>query len=242
MKLHAEMIPCLLISLICLSFSSQAQAQVISGVQPEVSVLLISETEGQAQIGVKNTDSEPLLMYVKVYDVTEDKDVRVIPVPSVTRVEAGGRQIVRFVLENLSTPLKVQQFKRVTFEGVPSKATNPEDTGVRVNLRYDLPILISPKSLKPMDSPWTLMVWKLEGERLTVHNPSPYVVRMSREVALLPGASRVEMAKRTFILPGETIGIDLPKAMAADNLKSVRIFPATLYGSSAPDFDAPVQR
>jgi P pilus assembly chaperone PapD len=239
MKLHAALIPCLLVGQLCLGFS--AYAQPISGVQPEASVLLISETEGQAQMGVKNTDPNPLLLYVKVYDVSEDKELRVIPIPAVTRVEAGGRQIVRFVLENPSKPLAVQHFKRVTFEGVPSKSTNPDEAGVRVNVRYDLPIVISPKGLKSVDDPWTLMAWKIDSERLTVHNPSPYVVRMSREVDLLPAIKRVEIAKRTFILPGETLSIELPGGISAESVKGVRLFPATLYGSSAPDFDASIQ-
>lgn len=239
MKLHAVLIPCFLLGEICMGFSAHAQS--ISGVQPEAQVLLISESEGQAQMGVKNTDANPLLLYVKVYEVTDDKDLRVIPVPAVTRVEAAGHQIVRFVLENPSKPLDVQHFKRVTFEGVPAKIINSDDTGVRVNVRYDLPIIISPKGLKPLDDPWTQMVWKIEGERLTVNNPTRYVVRMAREINLLPALSKAEISKRTFILPGETLGVDLPKGVSPESVKGVRLFPTTLYGSSAPDFDAPIQ-
>lgn len=213
-----------------------------SGVSPETQVLLLSEAEGQAQIGVKNTDSKPLLLLVRVYDVDNDKVLTVVPLPPVTRMEPGARQIVRFVLEQPEKPLTVQHYKRVTFEGVPPRAAAAGKSQVQVNLRYDYPVIISPRGLVNEDAPWTLMKWRVEGQQLVGQNTSPYVVRMSREVDLLPAVRRIEAFSRTFVLPGETVMADLPKDIAAESVTGVRLFPATLYGYSAADYDAVVQR
>jgi len=218
-------------------------AQTTSGVQPESQVLLISETEGQAQMGVRNSDSSPLLLYTRVYEVEEDKAVRIVPVPPMTRVEPGARQIVRFVMEKMkdSEPLKVQHYKRVSFEGIPPQSSDPTVSQVKVNVRYDMPVIISPKGLPNEDAPWALMKWRLEGRKLIGLNPTPYVVRMSREVDLLPAIKRVEIVKRTYILPRETVSIELPEGVTPESVTGVRLFPATLYGYAAPDYDAKIQ-
>lgn len=218
-----------------------ASAQTISGLQPESPVLLVSEADGEAQMGVKNSDASHLLLYTNVYDVDGDTKLQVIPLPPIVRVNAGGRQLVRFVLENAGEPLKVQHYKRVTFEGIPEISNKTTESRVRVNVRYDLPVIISPKGLKLNETPWDLMVWSVDGNKLVVNNPSPYVVRMSREVDLLPALTRVEIARRTFILPGETLSLDLPVGTVAKSINGVRLFPATLYGYTAPDYDAPLK-
>lgn len=217
-------------------------AQTASGVLPEASVLQISEEEGQAQMAVRNGENTPLLMHTRIYDLDGGEGLVVVPLPPMVRVEAKSRQIVRFVLERPPEPLKVQHYKRVTFEGIPPRSGKKGDSQVQVNVRYDLPVLISPRGLAPLDDPWSRLVWTLEGRRLTVHNPSPYVVRMSREVELLPAARHVELLQRTVVLPGDTVGIDLPDGVGADALTAVRLFPVTLYGFAAPDFDAPIKR
>jgi P pilus assembly chaperone PapD len=231
--------------LVCLAagiwFVGSATAQTVSGLQPESPVLLVSETQGEAQMGVKNSDAENLLLHTNVYDVDGDTKLEVIPLPPIIRVDAGGRQLVRFVLENTGEPLKVQHYKRVTFEGIPEKSTKTTESRVRVNVRYDLPVIISPKGLVLNETPWDLMVWRVEENKLVVTNPSPYVVRMSRQVDLLPALTRVEIAQRTFILPGETLSLDLPAGTTAKSIHGVRLFPATLYGYTAPDYDAPLK-
>lgn len=223
-------------------FSSCAGAQTWSGVQPEVSVLQISDAEGQAQIAVKNGDPVPLLLHTRVYDVQQDPSVQVFPLSPVIRIEAHSRQIVRFVLQKTAEPLTVQHYKRVSFEGIPSTPPGNTSSNLRVNLRYDLPVIISPKDLPPNDTPWLSMEWSIEGRDLLAHNQGPYVVRMAKEVELLPGKTPITMMQRAAILPGETLRVRLPDDVAIDTLTGVRLSPTSLYGFAAADYDARLKR
>ena len=42
----------------------------------------------------------------------------------------------------------------------------------------------------------------LEGRSLVVRNPSPFVVRLSSNVDLLPSQKRLNLFNRNYILPG----------------------------------------
>jgi len=212
-------------------------AQSVSGVKPELSVLLISDEDGLAQMALQNSDPEPYLVQTVVYTVDGDKDLVVKPTPVVSRIEAGGRQIVRFALTKPAKPLVVQHYQRVTFEGIPATAPKDGRSRVRVNVRYDYPIIISPANLPPLDAPWTLLEWRMNAGQLEIYNSSRYVVRMSEEVDLLPAQVRVKLLQRSFVLPGERLSVALPAA-ATVGLTTVRVYPATLFGFAAPTYDA----
>lgn len=227
--------PCLLLLL-----PWHVHAQTASGIQPEVQVLLISEAEGQAQMALRSNEAGPLLLYTKVYDAGDAAGFEIIPLPAITRVEAHGRQIVRFIMENTGQPLQVQHYKRVSFEGIPQKTADSRASTVRVNVKYDLPVIISPRTLAPEESPWKHLVWKWDAGKIRVDNPSPYVVRMSQDIILLPVMKRVPLIRRTFILPGESVTLALPADTSPDAVKEVRLSPTALFGATAPDFDAPI--
>jgi P pilus assembly chaperone PapD len=212
-------------------------AALATGITPETSMLALSEADGTAQMGIVNTEDVPMLLHSAVRNLPEDDSLLVLPLPPVTRVEPKGRQVVRFVLEKPAEPLKVQHLKRVTFEGIPPKPKEPNS--FQLTLRHDLPLIISPKGLEQIPDPWRLMQWRMADGKITVSNPSPYVVRLSRTVDLMPGAKRVDLLTRTYVLPGETVSLDLPADSKAD-ISSVRIFPASPYGYAVEPYDVPL--
>ncbi|STR43574.1 putative fimbrial chaperone protein [Klebsiella michiganensis] len=67
------------------------------------------------------TDAHPALLYTAIIDLPdESEDIKIMPTQPVIRVEPGQTQQIRFILQN-NTPLEVEHFKRVTFEGIPPK-------------------------------------------------------------------------------------------------------------------------
>ena len=92
----------------------------VSGMQPETSVVILYEAEGETSINVKNTDGSPALLYSSIENVPEDSESLVILTPPVTRVEAGETQLVRFLRQG-GEPSKTQRLKRVIFEGITHK-------------------------------------------------------------------------------------------------------------------------
>src|SRR5260364_153820 len=67
----------------------------------------------------------------------------IIIAPPVARVEGGEVQLVRISLQ-APQPLKVEQYKRIVFEGIPQSSRGAE-TQVGFTVGQNLPLVIRPK-------------------------------------------------------------------------------------------------
>lgn len=211
-----------------------------TGVAPDTTVLQISQKTNTAQMGVLNSDAEPLLLLTTLVDIAGHKAASVYALPAVTRVEPGARQIVRFVLDETEAPLKVQQLKRVLFEGIPT--VKVEGGGkIQTTVRHDLPVIISPAGLEQDPAPWKKLRLRWADNQLTLSNPSPYVVRLSQTVSTLPGNTNLKILPRTYVLPGESFSIPVPGGLAAE-VNALRLYPASPYGFDVPPFDTKLER
>ncbi|NWC90141.1 fimbria/pilus periplasmic chaperone [Pseudomonas reactans] len=217
---------------LCLFLCGMAVAD---GMQPETTVVILNEEEGEATLNVKNTDPGPALLHSVIHNIPEDLELLLIVTPPITRVEAGDTQLVRFI-STTKKPLKTQRLKRVSFEGIP-EARVPGGATIGITLRQSLPLILHPKGLPKHDAPWQLLAWRREGNQLKVHNNSAYVVRMGMEVQLHPQAG-VATLPRTYILPGEVL--TLASAGSVAGVMAVEIHPATVYGFTVDSYRAPV--
>lgn len=217
---------------ICLLSSAVAVAD---GMQPETTVVVLYEEEGEATINIKNTDEAPALLHSVVENVPEDVEPLLIVTPPIARVEAGETQLVRFI-STLKEPLKTQRLKRVSFEGIP-QARAAGGATIGITLRQNLPLILHPQGLPRHHTPWELLKWKTAGERLTVHNDSAYVVRLAPEVLLLPQGTQATLP-RTYVLPGETLAVKVESPLGA--VAEVEIQPATVYGFTVDNYRAPI--
>ncbi len=214
--------------------SALAQAD---GMVPSTSVVIVNEADGEASVSVTNTDATLALMHVTLEDIAEDSESLLFVTPPLARVEPGKSQLVRFILQS-EKPLLTQRLKRVIFEGIPQAkpAAEAGQARVGVTLRQNLPVILHPKGLAPNRTPWTDLQWSLRDGQLTVRNDTPYVVRLSQEVQLLPSAGNA-MLPKSYVLPGEHVSIKAPEGSA----KQVRFQPATVYGFAVPHYEAPIK-
>jgi P pilus assembly chaperone PapD len=220
-----------------------------TGVRPETTILLISETDGLAQMVVENTDDTPSLLDVKVIDLPEDQNLSVYALPASSRIEANGRQVVRFYLQKPDKPLTVQSMKRVSFEGIPGERKlaagieKSRTSGVRFTIRQTIPMIISPATLKQDNEPWRFLEARVrDAEIIEVNNPSPYVVRLNSDVRIAPALKNSQLLKRTYILPGETFSLSYAGIATAETLTVMRIYPASPWGLAAPPYDIRITR
>ncbi len=222
-------------AILCLS-ALQAFA---SGAQPDAPILVMSEADGQAQLGVKNTENFPLLLNTTIIELAgDDESVSVLVWPPVTRLDANQRQVIRFVLDKSAEPLQVQLLKRVSIEGLAPKSNNPDEINtVRVNIRTTLPLVISPKGLEQIREPWTKLEFRRTASRITVSNPSRYVVRLQQEVQLAPSNKTVMLLQRPYVLPGESFDVTLPGDILSHTVTGLRFFPASPWGFSVDPYD-----
>ena len=209
------------------------------GMIPATSVVIVNEADGEAVLKVTNSDSKPSLLHVTLQDIPEDKEPLLLVTPPVSRVEPGKSQQVRFILRTGQAPLKTQRLKRVIVEGITQAAKGqPNHARVGVGVRQNLPVLIHPAGLAQNREPWTGLKWSRTGETLTVANDTPYVVRLSQQVQLLPMNATTQLP-RTYVLPGDKLNMKVPAGTA--QASGVRLFPATVYGFAVDAYDAPLQ-
>ncbi|EKS7428364.1 TPA: fimbria/pilus periplasmic chaperone [Enterobacter cancerogenus] len=209
-----------------------------AGMVPETTLLMIDEANHGGVMNVKNTDKIPTLLYTSIRDIEGNDGVKLNVTQPVVRLEPGQEQQVRFILES-DKPLTVEHYKRVVFEGIPPKSSDKNIT-VGINLRQDLPVLIHPKNLPVVTDAWKLLTWSVKSNVLQVQNSSPYVVRFSMAVTLLPSNTAGTLNK-TFILPGETMKVETNAPLnGSDN--AVQIEPASRYGIEVESYTAPVTR
>lgn len=217
---------------VCFSFLLCGAAHA-DGMEPETTVIVLNEADGEASINVKNTDAKPALLHAAIEDVPEDLEPLVIVTPPVSRVDAGELQMVRFLAVG-KEPLKTQRLKRVTFEGIPQTQPGSGAT-IGISLRQNLPLILHPKGLPQHNAPWELLTWSLQGKTLSVRNDSPYVVRLAAEVQLNPQKAKAYLS-RTYVLPGEVLSTEF--SSPSPDATSVTIAPATVYGFTVDNYDA----
>ncbi|MFR9702392.1 fimbria/pilus chaperone family protein [Aeromonas sanarellii] len=214
------------------SFDSNA-----TGVLPSTSVVVLEESEREAVITITNTDSKPVLLLTTLEDIPEDKENILQISPPAIRVDGGKKQTVRFLLTS-TRPLQTERLRRVIFEGVPPKEKG--GNRVQVSITQNLPIIIRPESLPRNNAPWKLLKWRFHNGKMTVSNPSSYVVRLAQSVLSLPGKKRWNLS-RTYILPSETLALTPENSANATNEQQIRISPATTWGFSVESWDAPLE-
>ncbi len=205
------------------------------GMLPETTVVILYEENGEATINIKNTDPTPALLHSVIENVPEDLETLLIVTPPIARVEPEETQLVRFI-STLKTPLKTQRLKRVSFEGIP-QAREPGGATIGITLRQNLPLILHPAGLPRHEAPWELLKWKRQGDRLSVHNDSAYVVRMGLEIQLNP-LKQIGLLPRTYILPGEVLTLKTEGPVS--EVTSVRLQPATVFGFAVDDYQADV--
>lgn len=221
----------------CLAVAAAGAAA--DGMIPASSLVLVNEAEGETSMQVTNSDAHLNLLHVALEDIAEDTEPLLLVTPPLSRVEAGKTQTVRFVLLDRpgQPPLTTQRLKRVIFEGIPeSRHSGTGEAQVNVTVRQNVPVIIHPKGLAQNRSPWTLLEWSLQGDTLSVTNPSPYVVRLAQQLQLLPVDTAAQLPK-TYVLPGETLSVPVP---AGTQATTVKLQPATVYGFVTDPYDAPL--
>lgn len=208
-----------------------------AGMVPETSVVLLDAGAGEATINVTNSDSEAVLLYTSLENLLEDQEELVFVTSPIQRVEAGEKQLVRFIFQS-TQPLTTQRLKRVIFEGIPQQRSEDKNH-VKMTLRQNLPVVISPAGLPENKQPWALLKWAVDDRTLVVRNDSPYVVRLSQQLELLPAGTPL-VFPRTYILPGQIERLALPAGVHVTADSKVRLYPASLYGYQGDAYDAPL--
>lgn len=204
-----------------------------AGMKPETPVLFLDDQNREATINVLNTDTGTALLHSSLQTLPEDNENQLIITSQLSRVDAGKKQQIRVVLKE-GIKLDKQRMQRINFVSIPQN--DGQKNRARLLVGQNIPVIISPANLPLNTTPWTGLTFHRSGASLTVENPTPYVVRLTKEMDLMPGKQRVELPK-TYILPGEKFTLLLPQS-GSDQVKAVRLHPVTRFGILTTPFDA----
>lgn len=219
-----------------LAIAGSLESVMAAGMVPDTTIVMVMAADGESSINVTNTDSTAALLYTSLANIVEDKETLLVVTPPIMRVEPGQKQLVRFIVQ-ARTPITTQRLKRVTFDGIPQKKTDSKST-VTMSVRQNLPVIIHPEGLPLKNDPWVLLKWSRSGNTLTVSNDSPYVVRLTRQLTLLPGKTPAELPNN-YILAGQTLSVKLPDNTPT-SVEAVHFTPASIYGFAVNAFSAPL--
>ncbi|SFO32214.1 P pilus assembly protein, chaperone PapD [Candidatus Pantoea varia] len=204
-----------------------------AGMKPEQPVLFLDDLTREATISVLNTDASSALLHSSLETIPEDRDNKLIVTPQLARVDAGKKQQIRVILKD-GVKLDKQKMQRINFISVPQD--DGKKNRARILIGQNIPVIISPASLPENTSPWAGLIFRRTGATLNIENPTPYIVRLTKQVDLLPGKQMAELPK-TYILPGEKIRLTLPQT-SANSITSVRLHPVTRFGILTTPYDA----
>lgn len=229
-KQHPKFLLCTLL----LAIAGSLQSVQAAGMVPDTTVVLVNVADGEGTINVRNSDEQAALLYTSLENIDEDQEALLVVSPPIMRVEPGQKQLVRFIVQP-SKPITTQRLKRVTFDGIPQKKEGGKST-VTVNVRQNLPVIIHPAGLPMKNDPWTLLKWSRTGNTLNVSNDSPYVVRMTKQLELLPSKTVAELPNN-YVLPGQSFSIKFADSPAG-SVTSVKFTPASIYGFAVAPYTA----
>lgn len=222
---------------LALALSGLVSTSHAAGMIPDTTIVLINAADREGSINVTNTDTDAALLHTNLENIPEDQQTLLVVNPPITRVEAGQKQMVRFIVQS-AEPITTQRLKRVTFEGIPQRKASAGST-LTMNVRQNLPVIIHPEGLPMKSDPWTLLKWIHSGDTLNVSNDSPYVVRLHKQLMLSPGNGMAELPN-PYILPGQTFSLALTGDTTSSPSTSVRFTPASLYGFALDPVDTPL--
>ncbi|MFP3014083.1 MAG: fimbria/pilus chaperone family protein [Arsenophonus sp.] len=190
------------------------------------SAVIIEGNSGENAFPVKNESSSPIIMLTTLESLPEDPEKIVIITPPISRIEPNDTQVIRFLIKNTAN-LKTERMARVKFESIPPRG-DKSGNRININIAQNIPIIVQPKGLKRDYTPWKHLKWRVSNNTntLTVHNPSPYVVRFHPRLTLLP-SHKVVSLNSTYLLPGNKLSINLPANK--EEITAVKLTPASLY-------------
>ncbi len=175
----------------------------------------------EVTVQVNNVGDTPSLVqaWIDAGDVDqtpEDSDAPFVLTPPISRVEPGSSQALRVIYSGRALPADretVFWLNVLDVPPVPEEAGGAGQNYLQVAFRSRLKLFFRPQGLKghANDAVQSLQ-WTLGGDRLRVHNPTPYHVTLAEAHARAAGQDTVIQAQGRMIAPDQQLEFIVPAA------------------------------
>ncbi|EJK1075813.1 fimbria/pilus periplasmic chaperone [Salmonella enterica] len=154
-------------------------------------VIYNPDSNGGASLGVSNKQDYPILVQSVVMDASRKKHGQFIVTPPLFRLDANQDSRVRIVSTGNNFPKDRESLNWVCVRGIPpknddlwagdvKKKTSDVNLNIEVSVNSCIKLLIRPSTVTGgVESAAHKVTWKLQGNHLTAHNPTPYYINIS---------------------------------------------------------------
>ncbi|MGH8053066.1 MAG: fimbrial biogenesis chaperone [Stenotrophomonas sp.] len=170
------------------------------------------EQAREVTVQLQNTGEAPSLVQVWVdsgdaRQTPDTSDAPFVLLPPIARIEAGRSQAVRLMFSGAQLPETQESLFWLNVLDVPPspEPSAEEQNFLQVAFRSRVKLFYRPRALQgeANEAPAALL-WRLDGNRLRVENPTPYHVSFS-EIHVGTGTSESEIKEKSVMLaPGKS--------------------------------------
>lgn len=189
-----------------------AQAAESGGVTVGGTRLIYDGGKKEASLSVTSTDINPYLIqsWVDTQNGGSEKAPFIVT-PPLFRLEGNQRNLLRIVRTGGNLPEDRESLYWLNIKSIPASSKNEDANTLKIAVKTSIKLLYRPQGVKGTPEEVTdKLLWSQTGSRLTVNNPTPFVMNFQqvkvggREIKdvtyVLP------MSQATFTVPANVSG------------------------------------
>lgn len=189
--------------------SALAQAAEVGGVTVGGTRLIYNGGKKEASLNVTNTDTNPYL--IQSWAETQNGGAEKAPfivTPPLFRLDGNQQNLLRIVRTGGNLPEDRESLYWLNVKSIPAGSKKEGANTLQIAVKTRIKLLYRPQGLKgvPEDMA-SKLTWTQSGTRLTVTNPTPFVMNFNQ---VKVGASEVKDV--TYVLPMSQATFDAPTA------------------------------
>lgn len=179
-----------------------ASSLAFSGVEIGGTRLVYNGNASQASISVKNPDNKPYLIqsWVSKNENSDDGDSVFSTTPPLFKLNPNTQNSVRVTLTNNTVPQDRESVYWLNIKAIPSSSADAKNE-LLIAVKSKMKLFYRPAGLKGDPSlAYQQLTFAQQGNKLTVHNPSPFSVSLYKVKV-----NGKPLAKPPMVLPLQTV-------------------------------------
>lgn len=189
--------------------SALAQAAEVGGVTVGGTRLIYNGGKKEASLNVTNTDTNPYL--IQSWAETQNGGAEKAPfivTPPLFRLDGNQQNLLRIVRTGGNLPEDRESLYWLNVKSIPAGSKKEGANTLQIAVKTRIKLLYRPQGLKGVpEDVASKLTWTQSGTRLTVTNPTPFVMNFNQ---VKVGASEVKDV--TYVLPMSQATFNAPTA------------------------------
>lgn len=213
-------------------FLSAALFSTVSSAMANVVILgtraIYPANQQSINIQLNNVGSKPSLVqsWLDKGDENSSPDsvsskVPFIITPPVTRINPNQGQTLRVVYTGEPLPQDRESVFYLNVLDIPPKPTDAESLGqnyLQMSIRSRIKFFYRPNLAEPIEEAPNKVTWKLSGNKLIAHNPTPYHLSFSK-IEAIKGGNKVSVDRIGMVAPFSNYEYPIKGAQGANSIK-----------------------